>query len=59
MFEDQRTIALIAGNILTGRMPFGGGGKEADVRAVAWAVALARLIVHEVDSTEPLPVGKR
>jgi hypothetical protein len=47
MTEEERTIALIAGNILTGRMPFGGGGKEADVKAVTWAVQLATMIVNE------------
>ncbi|HXU01261.1 MAG TPA: hypothetical protein VN903_09730 [Polyangia bacterium] len=55
MTDEERTIALIAGNILTGRMPFGGGGPDADLQAVAWAVSLARLIVEEARAPEAGP----
>jgi hypothetical protein len=47
MTDEDRTVALIAGNILTGRMPFGGGGHDSDLKAVTWAVHLSKLIVAE------------
>jgi hypothetical protein len=56
--DEDRTVALIAGHILTGRMPFGGNGKEADVQAVAWAVHLGRLIVEETQNNPPIKVRR-
>jgi hypothetical protein len=59
MTDEERTVALIAGNILTGRMPFGGGGKDADIQAVAWAVQLAQHIVDAVTDPEQFPSSLR
>lgn len=54
MTDEDRTVALIAGNILTGRMPFGGGGQDADTRAVEWAVHLSKLILAETLAQPPV-----
>lgn len=47
------TVARIAGNILSGRVPCGEAG--ADDAVVIWAVKMARAIVAEVERTEPKP----